>query len=78
MSKMLTRALRRARITKMHVGENCIMTNAPFLIRFAHLSLDRGADGGTTESEQGGNGKPQARMPGTKITKVDRETTDDR
>jgi len=54
------------------------MVNVPFLIKFACLPLDKGADGGTTESGQGGNEKPQAQIPGTKITKVDRETTDDR
>jgi len=54
------------------------MVNAPFLIKFARLPLDRGTDSGTTGPEQGGNEKSQARIPNTFITKVDRETTDDR
>jgi hypothetical protein len=54
------------------------MTNAPFLMKFAHLPLDKGTDSGTGGSEEGKNEKSQARLPGTFITKVDRETTDDR
>lgn len=54
------------------------MENAPFLIKFACLPLDKGTDSGTTGSEQDGNEKSQARVPGTIITKVKRETTDDR
>jgi len=54
------------------------MTNAPFLMKFAHLSLDKGTDSGTDRSEEGGNEKAQARLRGTFVTKVDRETTDDR
>jgi len=77
-SKMLTRTLERARIVKKYVMENRIMVNAPFLIKFARLPLDRGTDSGTTGPEQGGNEKSQARIPNTFITKVDRETTDDR
>jgi len=54
------------------------MVNVPFLIKFACLPLDKGTDSETIGSEQGGNEKSQARIPNTFITKVDRETTDDR
>jgi len=54
------------------------MTNGPFLIKFAHVPLDKGIDSGTAGLEQGANEKTQAQLPDTFITKVDRETTDDR
>lgn len=55
-----------------------MIKNTPFLVRFARLPLDKGVDSGMTGSEQVKNEKSQARLPDTIITKVDRETTDDR
>lgn len=61
-----------------HVAEDYTMANGPFLIKFAHVPLDKGIDSGTAGLEQGANEKTQAQLPDTFITKVDRETTDDR
>lgn len=54
------------------------MTTAPFLARFAHPPLDGGRDCGAADPDQDGREERRTRTSNTKITKVDRETTDDR
>jgi len=52
------------------------MNAQPFLARFAQDPLN--VDSGGTTAEPGSGDKHHRRIPDTKITKVDRETTDDR
>lgn len=55
-----------------------MVNDIPFLVKFARPPLDKGVDSGMTGSEQVNNEKSQAQLPDTIVTKVDRETTDDR
>jgi hypothetical protein len=76
---MLTTRSETARIEAARlVRRESIMTTAPFLARFAHPPLDGGRDCGAADPDQDGREERRTRTSNTKITKVDRETTDDR
>ena len=64
----------------MHVKEReyYIMNAMPFLVKFASPISSDGAENGTYESGISEEEKSQNRPLGTIVTKVDRETTDDR
>ena len=75
----LTQIIVRRTIIARHLRGYCVVVNdMPFLIKFARLPMDKGDDSGMTGSEQIKNEKSQARLSDTFVTKVDRETTDDR
>ena len=54
------------------------MVAIPFLAKFARLVLGSDSESGTSGSDQNVKEKSQSRLLSTIVTKVDRETTDDR
>ncbi len=68
----------RGTITARNTEGYYIMSAMPFLVKFASPISSDGAENGTYESSKSVEEKSQNRPRSTIVTKVDRETTDDR